>query len=470
MSPDPVPARSAKHGAGGWRPWAPSGALVALYLAGALPLVFSGNMRGRGAWDAINYHILTIRTFAAELPWPDLAAYPVTTTPLYHLLLAVVARVAGPSVVILELTGALFTIGLLVTAARWCTARAGPRVAFACCLPLAVSPYVFQSGVWPLPDNAGWWGVLAILLIALDRGASLRVLLLGAGVLLVLVLVRQIHVWAAAMLWAAAWIGPAGDGGTLGWREVFSRPGGRFRRAVIVGLATLPAFGAIAYFGWLWGGLTPPMFQSMYGHPGPSAPALILSLLGVFSLFFVGYFGAAAAGHWRRHPWIPVLAACAGALVAVIPETTYSLEEGRFSGLWNGAAALGIVGGRTSVLVVILSTAGGLAVSAWAAALPFRDRFVLLLTMAAFCAAQSASPMVWQRYNEPFVLMLCAVLAARIAGDGPRAEPARMRAARLAGPLALGVMLAALTAMIQARAQPAPDIGLDPKAREHPVP
>ena len=39
----------------------------------------------------------------------------------------------------------------------WMRVSAGALV-----LPLAVSLYIFSAGAWILPDNAGWWGVLAI--------------------------------------------------------------------------------------------------------------------------------------------------------------------------------------------------------------------------------------------------------------------------------------------------------------------
>ena len=450
--------------------WGPAAVLVALYLAGAMPLILSGNTSGRGASDALNYHLLAIRTFAAELPAPDLLAYPVTTTPLYHLVLAVVARLLTPSTVVLQLTGALFTIGLIATLARWCAARASPALAIACGLPVVASSYVFQSGVWTLPDNAGWWGVLAILLIALDRRSTRPELLAGAVVLLALVLVRQIHVWTAALLWTAAWFGPDEQRPGL-WSRLFVPTPERLRRTLAEAAATLPAFAAVAAFAWLWRGLTPPMFQGMYAGPGWSAPALILAILGGVSVCFTGSWLGGAVRLWRGHRWAIIAAALAGLTVAALPPTTYDTHAGRYSGLWNYADRLGILGGHSSVLVMLLSTAGGACLAFWIASLERRDRWVTLAAFASFAAAQCASPMVWQRYNEPFVLLVCAVLACRVDDAPARVSPAIERVlptVRWVGPVMLGVCSALLTVAVIAGSRPAEFTPLDPKARQLP--
>ena len=41
------------------------------------------------------------------------------------------------------------------------------------CLPLAASLYVISSAVWLLPDNAGWWGVLGLMLYRLAAARGL---------------------------------------------------------------------------------------------------------------------------------------------------------------------------------------------------------------------------------------------------------------------------------------------------------
>jgi len=69
-----------------------------------------------------------------------------------------------------------------------------------------------------------------------------------------------------------------------------------------------------------------------------------------------------------------------------------------------------------------------------------------MVAMFAFVAAQSANPQVWQRYHEPFVLILMAVMASRVTGDP--GETSRLETKlRLIGPLALALLLGSITVM-----------------------
>ncbi len=454
------------------RVWTPAILLVVLFLAGALPLILTNNNSGRGAFDAINFHELAIRTFAQEWPRPDLAHYPVASTPGYHLALAPVARYIDDSSISIRLAGLVFTIGFIVTLARAVAGMTRPWLAAAICLPIVCSSYVFQAGVWVLPDNAGWWAVLAVILIALHPRPTFRLLALGGAMLVLLVLARQIHIWAAASLWAAAWLGRAGDRDAEGpdagsLLDITPRRLGRLALAAAV---TLPAFAVVAAFMAAWGGNTPPLFRGMYDNPGWSAAALILSLLGIFSCFFAPFLYESALRTWRTQR-LPLLLACAaGAIVAIIPDTTMSVPEGRFSGLWNLLPDRAVVGGHTSLAMVALSVLGAVALTCWAGALGFRDRWIMLGSFAAFAAAQTSSPMVWQRYNEPFILVMCALMAARIAGRDPEARDPEgtlgdlLSVARPAGPIVLAVLSAALTAATVLLDAPAVHWPLDPKA------
>jgi hypothetical protein len=169
---------------------------------------------------------------------------------------------------------------------------------------------------------------------------------------------------------------------------------------------------------------------------------------------------------WRERKALVLAIAAAGFLAAVLPETTPSgpIPGYRHSGLWHVAGLVGVVGGRTSLLMVALSTAGAVIILAWGRALSFRDRWVLRAALAAFMAAQSASPMVWQRYDEPLVLMVCAIMACRI----PGAISPRLHVLRVAGPLILGVLLAGLTTAVIATSSPTEDFHLDPRTGREP--
>jgi hypothetical protein len=436
-------------------------ALVLLYIAATLPLILARFERGRGAHDQINYHLPAILRFARELPRPDLSNYDSATTPGYHLVLAVFARLVSDDPRALQSASLLFTLALLtlfvhtvarrVRDAQVATPSSPPFNPLLLSLPLACSLYVFSSGAWLLPDNAGWLGVLAVLSLALHRPPTARVLLAAGSVLLLLVLVRQIHLWAAAVIWAAALMPvpdqrPAGTPSGDAVVPVFSRAGlvSAARRLAPAIVVTLPAFAVVAGFVVLWGGLTPPMFQKKLHGGNPAAPAFILALAGGFGVFLLPFLLDPIRSLWRSRPWLMVLAALAGIALAAVPETTYSTAHGRYSGLWNLVRLLDNAGysmaDRTSPLILVLSPVGAILVLSLLMAQSLRDRVIFGVALAGFIAAQTASRDLWQRYSEPFLLMVLPLMAAGLP------TPARPGLRRL-GVTCVWVLSAALAAV-----------------------
>jgi hypothetical protein len=246
-------------------------------------------------------------------------------------------------------------------------------------------------------------------------------------------------------------------------------------------LATVPALATVAWFYQLWGGLTPPKFQGQHASWNPATPAFTLSLFAIYSLLFVGWLWPGLVRLWaqrRTGGWLViVLCVLVGLIAAALPVTNY-LYEPRATGLWNVVRLMedrGLTLGRTppqvpfvptkadevpprpqfghtSPLLLALTPLGLIALAAWLAQLPRRRAWLYFLTLAGFLAAQTANANAWQRYLEPFLLILMALMAADIAvtedapprlprwlgGPGPRA--------RWVGPLVLGVLGAGLTA------------------------
>jgi len=431
--------------AGKRRPLLAAIVLVALFYAGALPVIFLNVApSSRAAWDQNIFHLPVIRQFIAQWPHPDLRDYISATTPGYHLFIAAVARWTSQSESAIRLIGSLFTAGLLFTLGFAVGKRMRWWEALIVCLPMVCSIYVFSSGAFLLPDNAGWWGVLAVMLIALRPKVDAWTYVLGGAVLLATVFVRQIHLWAAAPLIIAAFIGSEEKTTELHWFT------DRAERACWMLLAVVPSVALLLWFGRLWHGhLVPPNQVTLTSGGNPAAPAMILSLCAIAAVFFIGYLFIP----WQRStdqtsaaPRRPVSALAVGALfgflVGILPHTSYDSTAGRFSGIWNAVSHLPTFVNR-SPLIIALATAGGLAVAAWLAALPPRQRWIWATAAIAFAAAQSSAANAWQRYDEPFILMAAALSAGTIVADNPSAT----RVARLAwlGPLLLAMMGAYVT-------------------------
>jgi hypothetical protein len=441
--------------------------LLGLFVAATLPLILSDYDHGRGAADQDRHHYPVIRRWAAEWPHCNVSEYDSATTPGYHLILATAGHWLGTDRRFLRGIGALFTAGLLVTLGMAAGRRRSMVEALVLCLPVLCSIYVFSSGAWLLPDNAGWWGVLALLLLGARFRWGGRGYIWAGVLFLALVAVRQSHVWCAAALWLSGWL--ADDDPMAGTSKQRRR---RWARAGWMFLVTLPGLLLLLAFTRAWHGLTPPHFQAALSGRGPSTgggaalgPALrglnlsalpmILAIVATASAFFLGHASLGLKA-WARGDRFTRTAVRTGLLVGLLtgllPQTSYSPPH-RWSGLWILARLAPSIGHRSPV-VIVLSTLGGGMVGLWLSSMGARERRFFAGSLLAFAAAQTANQMAWQRYYEPFVLLLLVLMicASReqatsgLSGDDNRSrEGVGLGFLRIAGPLLLAAVLAIIT-------------------------
>lgn len=444
---------------------------VTVLIVPSWSLIAAGFVKGRGAFDQLNYHEQVVRAFAEQLPKPDYTNYLSATTPGYHTLLAVLARTVSDSRQFLQWTGSLFTVVLVLVLAwgigRSCCEKVSARGTMrgstashvvgltALLLPVVASMSVFYSATWMLPDNAGWLGVLIVWLIALRPRFDVVTVVGGGVALAVLVFVRQIHLWPLAMLLTAAWLGTADDedhpfdfAGDL--RAIFAKIPASLARVALVCVAAAPAIGVLVYFWLLWDKtLTPPVFDERHVGGNTTAPAFVLAIFGAFSVCFVPFFLDGLRLLWVRHTWLLLVALGLGLVIALVPETSRSYFDGRYSGLWEMVEKLPAPMDR-SILVVPLTVLGTVLLAAWFVAMGRRDRWIMLAAMVAFIAAQSVSFKLWQRYTEPMVLLWLALAASRVA-------PPRSGAGegwRVVGPAVLTLVMAGITVASLVAARP----------------
>ena len=335
------------------RRWLAPGLVCALFAA-TLAAVILGDPfpTSRAAVDQDVFHLPAVRGFAQEWPTFDLTSYSSATTPGYHIALATAAQVVGTSETVMRLLGAVFAVALVGLTAGYVRRRGCSWLeTVLLALPLAVSLYTFSSGAWLLPDDAAWLAVLGILIIAL--GPTRRAWLFGGVVLLALVLVRQNQIWAIAPLMASAWIGDEVTESRSLRESLLARPWPRIRRSLAVFAAALPAVSALVAFVLLWDGFVPPVGEVNAGG-NPAMPVLVLALAGVFGTLFGGYLWwyGAVFRDGRRSGLVGV-AATFGVLLSALPETTYDMEAGRWTGLWEVAGRLPTVGDHSLLMVAL---------------------------------------------------------------------------------------------------------------------
>jgi len=371
-------------------------------------LILSSNLSGRGAADDLNYHWLAIQQFSQQLPSPDISDYPSATTPGYHLLLSPFVKV-GFGHMGIQLIASAWTLAMFGFL-TWVLANRFGKVSTILMLPMITSMYVFYPGVWLLPDNAGWLGVMLIMLLSLNEKATWKTWALSSVILFALVWMRQIHIWIAAVIWLSAWLGALEETPTP--FKLFSNVIDRSGRTVIAVGLTIPAASALVWFVATWGGLVPPTFQGLHQGPNLATPGFILTQLAILSVFFVPMLWVSIKDTWK-HQWAWVLvAALIGMVLGIVPESSYSYDAGRYSGWWNLFNKLPVIAQRSPVYV-LGSISGSVLLVVWLNLVNRRDAWIWIGAFIAFVLAQSANHASWQRYHEPMLLIMFLLILAR---------------------------------------------------------
>ena len=353
--------------------------------------------------DESTGHVPTIEQFARELPTPDLTAYPVPQTPLFHLLFAVVSDTVGMELWLLRLGNAALSFLAVLVLYRILLRRGHDTLpALAMALVFAVSPYFFGISFLLLTDN------LAILFIvlgiaALDcwletrRAAAFAVFCICvAGA----TLTRQSSAWLALV-------------GVFVLLAVPARPGARLGGAVGVAAALVP-LGALFI---AWGALVPNESDARYCAVCEGATRSTVSMRPLlFALAVLGVYAAVLyAPRLLSRPPRPsrallvragaAAAVGAGLLVLVPMARRNDLDAGW---LWQVSRVGPTVAG-TSPLFWIAVPAGCAAAMVLFERARLAGDVLAMAVLTCFLAYTPAIPLVFQKYVDPFVLLAIAL-------------------------------------------------------------
>ena len=397
----------------GWWHSAPC-VLAVLFACAVLPVIMFGSDATSEASDEAAAHLPTVLQFAAQLPTPDLRDYPSATGPGYHLLMAVPARM-GVGVHGLRIIGSLAGLALVLLVWRTAARAAGPAVALALALPLLVSTYVLSGSAWLTTD------VLSVLIgttmVAISAWwmPTTRTFLTLAVLFVAALSVRQTNVFLAAPILAAGILGsPLGRSASDAeqWSGDEPRSWSRLGAAC---LALVPAALLLLALVNLWGGLMPATFRSLHDK-GLSlvAPAYGLALLGTWAAIALLPMAPEVLHTVRRHALAITLVASLAFLGAVVADSTWSVEQGRWGGAyWMIVKAFPAIGGRSIVIVTAAVVGAVLAAVLWIRAAEIRrgrQATIVLVSLLALMVVQAGNSQVWQRYFDPAILVALAWL------------------------------------------------------------
>lgn len=474
--------------------WVPA----VVFLAAALVVIASSKIPHRVAYDQLLYHSQAIDTFAQQWPDVDLSDYLSATTPGFHLLLGAAKSMTGLSVRGMQIVCAVITVALLTLLGRVAGAsKSTGWFAALLVMPFACSMYVFASGAWVLPDNFAWLGVLVMVLLCVGRGFGVREIALAGIVLTALTCTRQIHVWTAGLLFGAAWV-RGGEGlefvrgasrasrtGFIGsMRSVLLDGfGRRCVYACLALIACMPAVLMLVWFYGIWGGLVPPSFQNQYHMANFAGPAFLLAVFGFAAMFFGGWAFERVWTSLKESPVAVVGAALAGVVLAVVPVTTAGTNAdyfaGRRTGLWDIAAKLPFIAHHSSPLIVGLAVAGAMVLGAYLWRWPARAALVVIASFVGYGLALAQGGELWQRYSEPFALMMLVVvmgLDGAMTGSERAGNWNLVRRLAPIGPLVLSMLFVGLSVRdlrkpgTQLVTQPAPPAETASEQVPHPRP
>lgn len=376
---------------------------------------------GTYAWhDEVDYHLPTIRKFAAELPAPVLTDYQSATAPGYQLLMALLMR-AGIDGVPLHLVSMLFGAILVAFFAAIVARLAGGLVGLLAGITLALSPYTVNPSAFLATDNLATVLLLAAFAFARPIATGCAIMPLRSGLLAALAAmlataIRQIAVYSAAFTGAAFVARACAE---RRWPRAIEVAGGA--------LALVPALLLLGLLVKTWGGLVPPSFHTYHGSGGnPATPIYALALVAIWGgAAFLAIPGFLREFFSFRALLVGLLAAAA---CCAIP-TTY-LVHVRFGGtLWTITSRFPDVMER-SLFLVPLAGIGAAALGAylrlWSRSTDAGARGLgayALLVFTGMVLAQTANSQCFERYLQPLTLVLMTIAAMALAGRNARWWP-----------------------------------------------
>ena len=360
--------------------WLPYLLLTLLFCAVVLPLMLNPNISFYGASDETLFHYPMIQQFRAQFPNLDLVNYSSATTPLYHILMLLPAALFNSNLMALRLVNALISLLCICVIYAFFSRLADTRTSFVLACTVCASPYFVGPAIRLATDNlALLWMVLALLTLYGDQSPFFALLA---------ILTRQIYAW------------------LIGVSVVALVRQGRIRAAFL----NLIPLAALVFFVILWKGLTPPRFAIQVSHSLLNLDVLtyVLSLLGLFSIFFLPSF----VSRLRQEPITLVhcalLMLCGWVYLWLHPMSGGAISGDQGGALWLAAQHFPMLHSN-SLLYWGLFPLGiaALYLMFWHQDIVFVSVFVFWLV------ANLASDSIYQRYYEPFLLFYLAWFAVK---------------------------------------------------------
>ena len=375
--------------------------LAAITLGTPFVIVFlytnglSGGLDTAFSYDESEYHYPVILQFARDLPFPDLTNYNSATTPLFHLLFAVLGKIMGTDIQHLRMINFFITVFSTILLFKLLIKQFNlPYFSALLSTSLfALSPYFFREAFVVMTDNLPVLWLLLFLQYYLrfkDNG-SFRNYLYSLFFIMLLCLTRQTYLYLALPVAA----------------DIYMNKELKQSRSLYL-LLLIAAIAPTLLLFFTWKGLTPPQFQERHTESSllNIKPALYgLGVLGFYSLFITG------DKIYRTFLSIRKQKVIAAVLLGWVLLFFFPLTKANhdFGYLWYIADELPSIHGTPILFYILVAIGICVSSSIWRLETP---PFYLLFILGLF-VSEIPNKYFFQRYYDSSILIFLLFLNAR---------------------------------------------------------
>jgi hypothetical protein len=369
--------------------WLPYFFLSVIFLVLVIPMTLKTETGVSGSRDEVQFRLYQIITYTQQFPYLDFKNVRPSQTPLYHVMLMFMAFIIGTDLVQLRLVSASISLICLLVIYRYLSERGDPLNGLLFSLIFLLSPYFVQSAIMLFSENTAFLFALLSLMM-LDISILRKRHFLWANIFILLtVLTRQIYIW------------------LVGVSLLFSFQNQQNKRLGINlknALPSLMPLAGLAYFVFLWGGLSP-RATSYSATTNWDALIYIISLLGLYGTFFAPWYFRLYRQNQDRRKTIYVVGLVIFGISYLLlhpVSNEYNIIT-RGGALWLLATYLPTLF-SSSVIFSFLFPVGLIWLYITMQYLLSKRDYLMVFSFPLWLAANVANPRTYQRYYELFLL------------------------------------------------------------------
>lgn len=369
--------------------------LSLIFFSLAVPLILKPTIDIFDEADEACCHYPATIDFKNQFPNLDLIHYNSATTPLYHITLAILSFVFGSDIIHLRFISFFISLACLMVIHGYLSKRGKMLRALFFTVIIMLSPYFIGPAVRLSTDNmALLFAILSIFTMDTNVYSTQKNIVTNI-LILITILTRQVYAWLAGAYLIATW-----------WKHGSKKLISNWMQIILPVL--IPIIG-LAYFIFLWKGLTPPTYWARDATKSNwDAPVYIVSLVGLFGSFFIFWLWAIYKETQPKflHICLLVIFGITALLLRPVSNEYPVLDRylgDRGGSLWLVVSHLPNLL-SSSIVFWILFPVGLVFLFVMARHLISKQNFLIIICFSLWLMANIINANTYQKYYEPFIL------------------------------------------------------------------